>query len=61
MTRELFLDFINEPVNSARSLDSDSPIHQDYVIETGNLKIHLMLLDNRYEFDLLTRDHLGEQ
>ena len=33
ISEELFLNFIDEPVDSARSLDSDSPIHQDYVIE----------------------------
>jgi alkaline phosphatase D len=59
--RDIFLDFINEPKNSSRYLDKDSPIHQDYVIITPDkIKIHLLLVDVRYEFDRHTRERFGE-
>lgn len=54
--REVFLDFINEPLDSARRLDKNSSIHQDYNIEyklsNGDIfKINIILLDNRFNFD----------
>jgi len=34
--RSHFLDFLGEPVDSPRRLDSHSPIHQDYRIDHRN-------------------------
>ena len=34
--REMYLNFLEEPKNSARRLDSNSPIHQDYMIKHDN-------------------------
>jgi alkaline phosphatase D len=59
--RELWLDFINEPADSDRRLQSDTPIHQDYFVQKGDLKVHIILLDNRYDYDKYgTGDRLGE-
>lgn len=60
--RELYLDFIEEPLDSVRRLEKNSTIHQDYVITSNDNKFltHIILLDNRFEFDAVTRDHLGE-
>ena len=63
--REMWLDFIGEPADTERRLQTDSPIHQDYFITKGELTIHVILLDNRYDSDddsLLygTGDVLGE-
>ena len=64
--RGMWLDFIGEPHDSERRLQSDSPIQQDYFIRRGDLSIHVILLDNRYDSDddsLLygTGDVLGEE
>ena len=60
--REMYLDFLEEPKDSARRLDSDSPIHQDYMIRHHNgFRAHIILLDNRFEFDPATEDRLGDQ
>lgn len=57
--REMFLDFVDEPLNSERRNEKDSPIHQDYIIQKDGVSIHIILLDNRYEFDFETNDRLG--
>lgn len=60
--RKIFLDFLGEPKDSERYLDTDSPIHQDYVIRTlDNIKIHYILLDIRYEFNMDTLDRFGDR
>jgi len=61
-TREMFLNFIGEPKDSPRRLDEDSPIHQDYTMKShdGNFLTHVVLLDNRYDFNKTSRDRLGE-
>ena len=60
--RDVFLDFVDEPLDSPRRLDKYSPIHQDYLIRSeNNFKTHVILLDNRYEFNKTTRDRLGDQ
>lgn len=62
LVREVFLDFLGEPRDSDRYLDKDSPIHQDYIITTPDqVKVHLVLLDVRYDFDPVTKDRLGEK
>ena len=60
ITRDIFLDFINEPVDSPRRLDKDSAIHQDYIIEHNNFKTHIILLDNRFKYNKLKKDRLGD-
>jgi hypothetical protein len=60
--REIFLDFLNEPRDSDRYLDKDSPIYQDYVIMSPDgIKIHFVLLDVRYDFDMKTKDRFGDR
>ena len=60
--RELYLDFIEEPMDSVRRIEKNSTIHQDYVIASNDNQFltHVILLDNRFEFDVKTSDHLGE-
>lgn len=33
--RKHFLDFLDEPADSERRLQDDTPIHQDYIIKSG--------------------------
>ena len=55
--RGFYLDFIGEPKDSPRSLDKHSPIHQDYLIESGsNFQTHVILLDNRYDYNKKEQD-----
>lgn len=59
--REYYMDFIEEPQGSPRRLDRDHGIYQDYVIKsTDGVKVHIILLDVRYEFDPDTKDRYGE-
>lgn len=60
-TRKLFLDFVEEPADTARRLDDDSAIYQDYTIVKNGFKTHILLLDNRYSFDYATNDRLGPE
>ena len=60
-TRELFLDYIEEPMDSIRRLDKNSTIHQDYIIQHNDFMVHVILLDNRFEYDKVTTDKLGQQ
>lgn len=60
-TRRIFLDFIAEPQDSVRRTDSFSPIHQDYIIDHRGFQTHILLIDNRFEFDSQTKDRLGDQ
>ena len=60
-TREIFLDFLKEPIDSPRRLDKNSSIHQDYVINHEGMKTHIILLDNRFSFNRTSNDRLGEQ
>ena len=53
------MDFIDEPKNSDRYLDKDSGVYQDYITMVGDLKIHIVLLDIRYDFDRSLNDRLG--
>ena len=53
LTRDIFLDFVAEPMNSPRRVDTNSSIHQDYLISHSNFKTHIILLDNRFSFDKL--------
>jgi alkaline phosphatase D len=62
ITREIFLDFIEEPAKSPRRLHKNSSIHQDYIIHGQNgFKTHIILLDNRFDFDSKTDDRLGDE
>jgi alkaline phosphatase D len=61
-TRELWLDFIDEPVNSERRLQRGTAIYQDYylrkTVKGQQITVHLILLDNRFWFDY--PDRLGQ-
>ena len=59
--RDIFLDFIGEPKDSVRRLDKNSAIHQDYIINHNGMKIHILLLDNRFDFNRKSNDRLGER
>lgn len=59
LMRDIFLDFVDEPEDSERRLDLQSPIHQDYLVEIGDFKTHIVLLDNRWDFDKEKGDRLG--
>ena len=61
-TRTIFLDFIDEPEDSIRRTDKNSSIHQDYIIYgKNNFKTHIILLDNRFDYDSKVFDRLGDQ
>ncbi len=60
-TRDIFLDFVDEPNDSPRRLDKNSTMHQDYIIKQGDLEIHILLLDNRFMFNKTSTDRLGDQ
>ena len=60
-TRDIFLDFVGESKDSPRRLDKNSSLHQDYIVNHGDLKIHIVLLDNRFDFDKEAKDRLGDQ
>ena len=59
--RKLFLDFIGEPQDSDRYRDTDSAIYQDYYVEKGDKLVHVVLLDNRYDYDMKLNDKLGDK
>ena len=47
--RDIYLDFIGEPNNTPRRLETDRGIYQDYVTYTKEgLKLHIILLDVRF-------------
>lgn len=57
--REIFLDFIGEPKDSERRLEKGTGIYQDYIINENGIKVHVILLDIRYDFDRSTNNRLG--
>jgi alkaline phosphatase D len=51
VNREIYLDFINEPLNTVRRNETNRGIYQDYIINHDNIKIHVVLLDVRFHFN----------
>lgn len=50
--RDMYLDFLDEPKDSVRRMDRDHGIFEDYVVRTiDGIKIHIILIDVRYEYD----------
>jgi hypothetical protein len=49
--REIFLDFIGEPVDSVRRIEKSRGIYQDYIVQKGDFKVHVILLDVRYHYN----------
>lgn len=47
VAKTLFLDFLDEPINSARRITHDGT-YQDYYVINQNIKVHIILLDVRY-------------
>ena len=66
LVRDIFLDFLGEPQDSDRRLEKDTGIYQDYIVtmprrsSSQPIKIHIILLDNRFDFDKTTGDRLGD-
>ncbi len=59
MFKKLYLEFIDEPVESERWLEGRG-LYQDYINTTpDNLRVQLILLDVRFGYDALTNDRLG--
>ena len=59
--RDIYLDFIGEPTDSERRLQTGSAIHQDYFIRAGHTTVHVILLDIRYAYDKKTGDRVGPE
>eukprot|EP00347_Sterkiella_histriomuscorum_P018200 403346407 len=59
LVRDVFLDFIGEPNNTARRLEKGTGIYQDYFYYQDGIKVHVILLDIRYHFDKKTKERLG--
>lgn len=58
--RDIFLDFLGEPQDSERRLERNTGIFQDYIINsTDGIKVHVILLDVRYDFNSTTKDRFG--
>ncbi len=57
--RELYLDFIDEPLNTSRRLQTNTGIYQDYLLDKNGIKLHLILLDTRTDYHKPTGDYLG--
>jgi hypothetical protein len=58
VNREIFLDFIGEPINSIRRREKHRGIYQDYVIYHEGIKVHIVLLDVRFHYN---QDLQGER
>ncbi len=58
--RSHFLDFLDEPEGTPRRTENTTGIYQDYLITHGNITIHIILMDVRFDYDPLTNDRLGE-
>lgn len=54
--KQIYLNFIKEPLNTARRLEKDTGIYQDYIItdSKSNIKIIIILLDVRYDYNKTT-------
>eukprot|EP00347_Sterkiella_histriomuscorum_P002368 403368424 len=58
--RDQFLNFIGEPEDSQRRLQNNTGLFQDYIIIKENLKIHIILLDLRYNYNKTSGDRFGK-
>lgn len=58
VAKTLFLDFLDEPMNSARRTTHEGT-YQDYYVTNQNIKVHIILLDVRYNM-IPEIDVLGE-
>ena len=57
--RDLFLDFIGEPLDTPRRLEVERGIYQDYVIVSDSgIKVHVILLDVRFHHN---EDYIGDR
>jgi alkaline phosphatase D len=56
--KRLFLDFIDEEAGSERR-EPGRGIYQDYMIERDGVRVHIVLLDVRYDYDEERNDRLG--
>lgn len=51
VNREIYLDFIGEPIDSIRRKEKHRGIYQDYVVYQDDIKIHVVLLDVRFHYN----------
>ncbi len=54
------MDFIGEPKDTPRRLENGTGIFQDYIVNQEGVKIHIILVDVRYNFDKKTRERYGD-
>ena len=57
--RDIYLNFIGEPNDTDRRTQAGTGIYQDYVVTYGDKKVHILLIDNRYDYDIERDDRLG--
>ena len=60
LVRDVYLDFLDEPEDSERRLEKGTGIFQDYEVRLNGVKVHLILIDVRYDFDKPARDRFGQ-
>eukprot|EP00347_Sterkiella_histriomuscorum_P000818 403374396 len=64
IVREVFLDFLDEPLHSGRRHEKNTGLYQDYMIDQMidgvSAKIHIIILDVRYDYDPITNDRFGD-
>jgi alkaline phosphatase D len=56
--RKMFLDFMDTPLDSPLRSEKSKGIYQDFVIILGDIKVHIVLLDVRFNFDRKTNTRL---
>jgi hypothetical protein len=54
--REMYLNFINAAADDQRRTQTGTPLHIDYIVTIqdsngADVLVHIILLDNRYEYD----------
>lgn len=61
LVRDIYLDFIEEPKNSQRRLQKKTGLYQDYIINKEGIKVHVILIDVRYDYNKTSSDRFGEE
>lgn len=58
--RDIFLDYIEEPLNTERRKEKHTGIFQDYIIQKNDIKVHVILPDLRYNYNKTSNERFGE-
>lgn len=58
--KQMFLDFLQEPDDSARRSEQIEGVYTDYYLTNANIKVHIILVDVRYNM-VPEVDVLGEK